>query len=175
MSYLRSIEISRVEMSPADDNSFATSHGNKKATYTLICIKIVELCLLICCLGLIDEPATNSHLRVFITPRVMALCYVTFGALTIYTAIYLIMALFGDLTPWRTATLWSLVGFVMFVAVTALLFRDWSTTKDRNYWHPNMHRLDLVMASASIALVTSLVFLLDILLTIRFGVHGDLE
>lgn len=54
-------------------------------------------CLLICCLGLIDEPATNSNLRVFITPRVMALCYVTFGALTIYTAIYLIMALFGDL------------------------------------------------------------------------------
>jgi len=30
-------------MSPADDNSFATTHGNKKATYTLICIKIVEL------------------------------------------------------------------------------------------------------------------------------------
>lgn len=54
-------------------------------------------CLLICCLGLIDEPATNSHLRVFITPRVVALCYVTFGALAIYTAIYLIMALFGDL------------------------------------------------------------------------------
>lgn len=67
------------------------------------------------------------------------------------------------------------MAFVLFVAVTALLFRDWSTTKDRNYWHPNMHRLDLVMASASIALVTSLVFLLDILITLRLGVHGDLE
>lgn len=127
----------------------------------------------------------------------MALCYVTFGALTIYTAIYLIMALFGDLyvkveyfrygvylpfrfsftlsTPWRTATLWALAGFLLYSAVTALLFRDWSNTKDRNYWHPNMHRLDLVMASASISLVTALIYLLDVLLTIRFGVHGDLE
>lgn len=78
-------------------------------------------------------------------------------------------------TPWRTATLWALVGFVLYIAVTALLFRDWSNTKDRNYWHPNMHRLDLVMASASISLVTALIYLLDVLLTIRFGVHGELE
>lgn len=78
-------------------------------------------------------------------------------------------------TPWRTATLWSLAGFILYIAVTALLFRDWSNTKDRNYWHPNMHRLDLVMASASISLVTGLIYLLDVLLTIRFGVHGDLE
>ncbi|XP_073836791.1 uncharacterized protein isoform X1 [Musca autumnalis] len=174
MSYLSSIEISRVDMSPADESSYV-SGPSKKASYTLVALKFLQLCLIICCIGLIDEPATHSNIRTFITPRVIGLCYVTFGSLLIYSAIYLIMALFGDMAPWRTSVLWSLVGFVLFVATTSLLFRDWSATKDLNYWHPNMSRLDLVLGAASVSLVTALIFLMDILITLRFGVSGDLE
>ncbi|XP_065360765.1 uncharacterized protein LOC135954512 isoform X1 [Calliphora vicina] len=174
MSFLSSIEISRVEMSPAEENSYTTG-PSKTATYTLVALKLLELCLIICCIGLIDEPATHSSIRTFITPRVVALCYVTFGCLLIYTAIYLIMALFGDLTPWRTSALWSIVAFILFVATTALLFRDWSSTKDLNYWHPNMQRLDLVLGAASVSLVTALIYILDILATLRFGLSGALE
>jgi len=162
-------------MSPAEETTFPSSSESKKATYTLIFIKFLELILIICCIGLIDEPSTHSHLRIFITPRVVALCYVTFGSLIIYTSIYLIMAMFGDISSWRSSTLWSIVAFVLYVATTALLFRDWSTTKDRNYWHPNMQRLDLVLAAASLSLVTSIMYLIDALLTIRFGMNGDLE
>ncbi|XP_053954288.1 uncharacterized protein LOC128860664 isoform X1 [Anastrepha ludens] len=175
MSYLRSVEISRVEMTPAEDSTYTTSTGSKRASYSLIGIKVLELALVIVCIGLIDEPSTHSHLRVFITPRVVALCYVTFGSLLIYSSIYLIMALFGDITPWRTATLWSFVGFILLIVTTALLFRDWSTTKERNYWHPNMQRLDLVLAAASVALVSTLIYLVDLLATIRFGISGELE
>ncbi|TMW50750.1 hypothetical protein DOY81_004179 [Sarcophaga bullata] len=174
MSYLSSIEISRVEMSPAEEHSYTTG-ASKSAIYTLVAFKILELCLLICCIGLVDEPAMHSSIRTFITPRVVALCYVTFGSLLIYTSIYLIMALFGELSPWRTSALWSIVAFILFVAVTSLLFRDWSSTKDLNYWHPNMHRLDLVLAAASVALVTALIYILDILATLRFGANGSLE
>lgn len=78
-------------------------------------------------------------------------------------------------TSWRTSTLWSIIGFILLVAVTALLFRDWSTTKERNYWHPNMQRLDLVLAAAAVSLVTTLIYLVDLLATIRFGVSGELE
>ncbi|XP_018786934.1 PREDICTED: uncharacterized protein LOC108967769 isoform X1 [Bactrocera latifrons] len=175
MNYLRSIEISRVEMTPAEDSTYTTSSGSKRASYSLMGIKLLELALVITCIGLIDEPSTHSHLRIFITPRVVALCYVTFGSLIIYTSIYLIMALFGDVTSWRTSTLWSIIGFILLVAVTALLFRDWSTTKERNYWHPNMQRLDLVLAAAAVSLVTTLIYLVDLLATIRFGVSGELE
>ncbi|XP_054733025.1 uncharacterized protein LOC129240967 isoform X1 [Anastrepha obliqua] len=175
MSYLRSVEISRVEMTPAEDSTYTTSTGSKRASYSLIGIKVLELALVIVCIGLIDEPSTHSHLRVFITPRVVALCYVTFGSLLIYSSIYLIMALFGDITPWRTATLWSFVGFILLIVTTALLFRDWSTTKERNYWHPNMQRLDLVLGAASVALVSTLIYLVDLLATIRFGISGELE
>ncbi|XP_075162449.1 uncharacterized protein LOC142235099 isoform X2 [Haematobia irritans] len=160
-------------MSPAEDTY--ASGPSKKASYTLVALKFLELCLIICCIGLIDEPATQSNIRTFITPRVVALCYVTFGSLLIYSAIYLIMALFGDMPPWRTSVLWSLVAFVLFVATTSVLFRDWSSTKDLNYWHPNMTRLDLVLAAASVSLVTTILFLMDILITIRFGMTGDLE
>ncbi|XP_053954293.1 uncharacterized protein LOC128860664 isoform X2 [Anastrepha ludens] len=162
-------------MTPAEDSTYTTSTGSKRASYSLIGIKVLELALVIVCIGLIDEPSTHSHLRVFITPRVVALCYVTFGSLLIYSSIYLIMALFGDITPWRTATLWSFVGFILLIVTTALLFRDWSTTKERNYWHPNMQRLDLVLAAASVALVSTLIYLVDLLATIRFGISGELE
>ncbi|XP_067612900.1 uncharacterized protein [Eurosta solidaginis] len=162
-------------MTPAEDVAYTTSSSSKRATYSLMGIKVLELLLVITCIGLIDEPATHSQLRIFITPRVVALCYVTFGSLIIYTSIYLIMSLFGDYTTWRTSALWSIVGFILLIAATALLFRDWSTTKERNYWHPNMQRLDLVLAAASVSLVTTLIYLVDLLATIRFGVSGDIE
>ncbi|XP_036326442.1 uncharacterized protein LOC118739303 isoform X2 [Rhagoletis pomonella] len=162
-------------MTPAEDATYTTSSGSKRASYSLIGIKILELALVVVCIGLIDEPSTHSHLRIFITPRVVALCYVTFGSLIIYSSIYLIMALFGDITPWRTSVLWSLVGFILLIAATAMLFRDWSTTKERNYWHPNMQRLDLVLGAASVSLVTTLIYLVDLLAIIRFGISGELE
>ncbi|XP_059226996.1 uncharacterized protein LOC106091776 isoform X2 [Stomoxys calcitrans] len=161
-------------MSPAEETSYV-SGPSKKASYTLVALKFLELCLIICCIGLIDEPATQFNIRTFITPRVMALCYVTFGSLLIYSAIYLIMALFGDVAPWRTSVLWSLVAFILFIATTSVLFRDWSSIKDLNYWHPNMTRLDLVLSAAAVSLVTTLIYLMDILITIRFGMMGDLE
>lgn len=77
--------------------------------------------------------------------------------------------------PWRTSVLWSVVAFALFVATTSLLFRDWSSTKDLNYWHPNMTRLDLVLSAAAVSLVTALIYLIDILITVRFGLTGDLE
>ncbi|XP_037931890.1 uncharacterized protein LOC119666681 isoform X2 [Teleopsis dalmanni] len=164
-------------MSPADDSSYAAngSRASKKATYTLLVIKVLELLLLICCIGLIDSPAAHSQARTFITPRVAALCYVTFGSLIIYTSINLIMTMFGDATPWRSATLWSLVAFVLFIATTALLFRDWSNTKMLYNWHPNMQRLDFLLGAASVSLVTTIIYLIDVILTIRFGMSGELE
>lgn len=161
-------------MSPVDDATYP-SQTSKKATYSLVGLKFLELCLIICCIGLIDDPATHSHFRVFITPRVVALSYVTFGCLLIYTSIHLIMTMFGDATPWKTATVWSFIGFFLILSSTALLFRDWSNTKEKNYWEPNTTRLDLVLATAWVSLIAALVYLIDLLLTIRFGSRGDLD
>lgn len=52
------------------------------------------LCIL--CIGLIDDPAQNSRIRVFVTQRTVSLCYVTFGSFLIYTALYLIGKLIRD-------------------------------------------------------------------------------
>lgn len=77
--------------------------------------------------------------------------------------------------PWRINALWCLIAFVLFLSSASLLFRDWSNTKERNYWHPNMQHLDLVLATASVSLVTSVIYIIDLLLNLRFGVTGDLE
>lgn len=161
-------------MSPVDEAIYP-NQTSKKTTYFLVALKFLELVLIICCIGLIDDPATHSHFRVFITPRVVALSYVTFGSLLIYTSIHLIMTMFGEPTPWKTATVWSFVGFFLVLSSTALLFRDWTNTKERNYWEPNTTRLDLTLATGWVATLASFVYLIDLLVTIRFGSRGDLD
>ncbi|KAL9902407.1 uncharacterized protein LOC119631604 isoform X1 [Glossina fuscipes] len=175
MNILNSIEITRVEMSPAEETSYTAEGPSKKAICTMAFLKIIELCLIICCVGLIDEPATHSQLRAFVTPRVCAICYLTFGCFLIYTAIYLIMVLVGEILNWRHNALWMFVAVTLFVISSGLLFRNWSQMKEYNYWHPNMQRLDLVLATASVSLVTALILIFDLCVTVRFGIQGDLD
>lgn len=51
----------------------------------LVCTQVI--CVL--CIGLIDEPATNSRIRVFVSQRTVALAYSTFSSYLIISAAYL--------------------------------------------------------------------------------------
>lgn len=76
---------------------------------------------------------------------------------------------------WRHNALWMFVAVTLFVISSGLLFRNWSQMKEYNYWHPNMQRLDLVLATASVSLVTALILIFDLCVTVRFGIQGDLD
>jgi hypothetical protein len=77
--------------------------------------------------------------------------------------------------PWKITAVLNLVGSVLFATCAICILKDWSDTKERNYWPPNTTRMDLTCGTGSIAVVTSIVFLLDLLFTLRLGSRGELE
>jgi len=69
----------------------------------------------------------------------------------------------------------NLVGAILFTACAVTILKDWSDTKERNYWPPNTTRMDLVCATGSISIVAAVVFLVDLLFIFRYGARGDLQ
>ncbi|XP_059621261.1 uncharacterized protein LOC132264933 isoform X2 [Phlebotomus argentipes] len=175
------IEISHLKMANSGetgtgvDSAYKNNYVSGANKYWPTLFKLVELALAIVCIGLLDDPANNTHYRTFVTQRTIALCYATFGAYIIISGAYLLGKVFQDTMTWKTAALLNFIGAILFVACGAALLRDWSETKNRNYWHPNTQRMDLLCAAGSVAVVAAVVFLVDLLATMRQGVRGYLE
>ncbi|KAJ6635962.1 hypothetical protein Bhyg_14548 [Pseudolycoriella hygida] len=110
------------------------------AKYWPAIFKGIELLLCILCIGLIDEPANNSRIRVFVSQRTVALAYSTFASYLIITAVYLFGKLVRDNWPWKTSAVLSLIAFLLYTACAATILKDWVDTKERNYWPPNTQR-----------------------------------
>ncbi|XP_031626155.1 uncharacterized protein LOC116342614 isoform X2 [Contarinia nasturtii] len=100
-------------------------------------LKSIELVLCLLCLVLIDDPAHNSRIHVFVSQRTVSFVYVTFGSYLIYTLIFLIGKLIRDEWPWKTASIFACVAVFLFLVCGFLLLKNWSDTKERNIWPPN--------------------------------------
>lgn len=96
------LEISHLNMAgdaEQTDSSGKYTFGGGAATakkYWPTILKSIEVILCILCIGLIDDPAQNSRIRVFVSQRTVALCYVTFGSFLIYSIVFLIGKLIRD-------------------------------------------------------------------------------
>lgn len=160
------------------DSSGKYTFGGGAATakkYWPTILKSIELFLCILCIGLIDDPAQNSRIRVFVSQRTVALCYVTFGSFLIYTIVFLIGKLIRDEWPWKTTSILACVATFLFFICGVFLLKDWSDTKERNFWPPNTTRLDLLCASGFMSIITAITFLVDAILMIRAGNRGEFE
>lgn len=52
--------------------------------------------LAVVCIALIDDPANNSRIRVFVSQRTVMLAYTTFGGFVIVCGVYLAGKIFRD-------------------------------------------------------------------------------
>jgi len=147
--------------------------GGKRLWPTII--KGVELLLCIVCIGLFDDPANNSRVRIFVSPRTIDLGYATFATFLIICATYLLGKVIRDAWPWRTLAVLSFIGTILFLACGVCILKDWSDTKERSFWPPNTTRLDLLCATGFIALLTAITFLVDLVLTVREGIRGGFD
>jgi len=102
------------------------------------------------------------------------LAYSTFASYLIITSVYLFGKLVKDNWPWKTSAMLSFIAFVLYAACAGTILNDWVDTKERNYWPPNTQRLDLVCATGFISVIGAIVFLVDLILTVRSGSRGDL-
>lgn len=69
----------------------------------------------------------------------------------------------------------NLAGTLLFTACAVTILKDWSDTKERNYWPPNTTRMDLTCATGAVSIIGALVFLIDLLFTFRLGARGELD
>lgn len=157
------------------DSSLAGGYLNKASNFGPGIFKAIELVLTIVCIGLFDDPANNSRFRIFVGTRTIALAYVTFGSFIIICAAYLIGKVFRDTIPWKLTALLNLVGTILFTACAITILKDWSDTKERNYWPPNTTRMDLTCATGAISIVGAVVFLVDCLFISRLGARGEIQ
>lgn len=68
-----------------------------------------------------------------------------------------------------------MIGTVLFTACAVTLLKDWSDTKERNYWPPNTTRMDFVCSVGALSVVAAVVFIFDLLFVLRLGSRGELE
>ncbi|XP_031626157.1 uncharacterized protein LOC116342614 isoform X4 [Contarinia nasturtii] len=175
------IEISHLNMAgdaeQTDSSGKYTFGGGSSSAkkYWPTILKSIELVLCLLCLVLIDDPAHNSRIHVFVSQRTVSFVYVTFGSYLIYTLIFLIGKLIRDEWPWKTASIFACVAVFLFLVCGFLLLKNWSDTKERNIWPPNTTRLDLLCASGFISIITAITFLVDAILMIRAGNRGEFE
>ncbi|CRK99327.1 CLUMA_CG012606, isoform A [Clunio marinus] len=173
-------QISRLNM-PGDQGTLDSSLGAHKnhfrrqaSSFGPVVFKSAELLICIICIGLFDDPANNSRFRTFVGTRTIALSYSTFGTFTTVCLAFLIAKALRDNVPWKYSTILNLAGFFGFAACAVVIFKDWSDTKERNYWPPNTTRLDLTCASGALSTLNAVVFLVDSLFVMRLGARGDL-
>ncbi|CAG9803898.1 unnamed protein product [Chironomus riparius] len=157
------------------DSSLGGHYMNKASNYGPAVFKTAELVLSLVCLGLFDDPANNSRFRIFVGTRTIALAYVTFGSFVVISAAYLMGKAFRDTFPWKVTALLNLVGTILFTACAIIILKDWSDTKERNYWPPNTTRMDLTCATGAISIIGAIFFLFDMLFVFRLGARGEIQ
>lgn len=146
---------------------YPVANGSRKCWQ--ISFKFIELILCMGCLLLIDEPARNSRIRVFVAERTVAICYATFGAYFLYCVGFLVAHLCNDYWPWKSTTVWELLGTLLFTLCNIMLHKDWSDAKERNFWPPNQERMNLLIGSAILSGINAVVHLIDAVLIIAIG------
>lgn len=77
--------------------------------------------------------------------------------------------------PWKLTAFLNLVGTILFTACAVTILKDWSDTKERNYWPPNTTRMDLTCATGAISIIGAVTFLVDSLFVSRLGARGELQ
>lgn len=77
--------------------------------------------------------------------------------------------------PWKVTAILNLVGTLLFTACAVIILKDWSDTKERNYWPPNTTRMDLTCATGAISIIGAVTFLIDCLFIIRLGARGEIQ
>lgn len=148
-------------------NWFRRANGSKNCWQ--IGFKFIELILCIGCIFLIDDPAQNSRIRVFVTQHTIAICYATFGSYLIYCVIFLIGKLLNDNWPWKSTSIWAFLASILLTFCTIILHKDWSDAKERNFWPQNLDRMNLVIGTAILSGINAGVHLIDAILIIAIG------
>ncbi|XP_050071132.1 uncharacterized protein LOC126559072 [Anopheles maculipalpis] len=176
-------EISRLTMASAEHGTDQADRGMRKEYFNSSgagkflppVFKLLELAVAIVCIGLIDDPAHNSRLRVFISSRTVALAYATFAMFLVFSVVYLFGKVIRDNFPWKLSSLLNLTGFILYLATAACILSDWSETKNRNYWPPNTQRMDFLCGAGSVSVVGAMFYLIDLIVTVRLGMKGEIE
>ncbi|XP_046399715.1 uncharacterized protein LOC124166110 [Ischnura elegans] len=132
----------------------------------VLAIKIVELALAMLCCGLIPNPFYHS---LHSTMHHVALSYVTFAGYILINAVLIITYLTEENVPKRMATLFSLVGCILFIASGSVIIEDWRTVKNSIILRPSKQYMDQMIAAGIISLFNGAIYLVDVGLTFKFG------
>ncbi|KAJ8922938.1 hypothetical protein NQ315_001483 [Exocentrus adspersus] len=134
--------------------------------YWPVGIKVLELLVSTLCLGLIYEPASTlglgkSHMHH------IGIMYTAFTGYMVINCVLLISKAIGDRIPYRTVSLFALIGSALCLVTGILLIVD-TANKIREYaYHSNTYRLDMMKACIGIAFVDVMLFAADAVLTFK--------
>ncbi|KAK9681348.1 hypothetical protein QE152_g38380 [Popillia japonica] len=129
-----------------------------------IIFKLIELIFCIASVALISEAAAETFFKIKIQFHHVILAYSTFVSYIIINAILILSRLLSEPIGLRASLLCSIVGAALFFITSILLFVDKSNI-DNYIYYPRDYVRNMWTASASIALINALVFVVDTVFT----------
>lgn len=143
--------------------------------------KILEVVLAIFAIGLIVDPL-NSFQWIFNKPRFKlddaAVIYVSIAGYVLINTLFIISHLLGDRVPKRTLILFTSVGAFLHIVAGSLLVHNWRMIHGPYYQiynneiYPSKQYMDMLISGAVFTFVNAAVFVVDILLIIKFSTRS---
>lgn len=144
-----------------------------------IIFKAVQLGLCILCLCVIDDPAQSFQIRLFVSGRIISLCYGTIVAYLIYSAVYLIGRFVGDEWPWRSTSILAAIAAILFFVCGVWLIKDYAYLTQRTYLQvPIVDErgsrttpltIALLLVSGIVLIITAVTYAVEAVLMIWIG------
>ncbi|XP_056633696.1 uncharacterized protein LOC130443201 [Diorhabda sublineata] len=127
-------------------------------------VKILELLICAICMAFIYDPATTSGLGKTHMIHV-GIMYTAYTGFMVINGVLIIGRSLGDRIPYRTVSLFALMGAALFLITCILLTVDRFYLMKHYFYHPNMHLLTMMTTSIVFAFINVVAFSADAMFT----------
>ncbi|XP_015439247.1 PREDICTED: uncharacterized protein LOC107194183 [Dufourea novaeangliae] len=139
-------------------------------------MKILEVILSVFAIGLIVDPL-NSFQRILIRSKFKlddaAIIYISIAGYIIINTLFIICHFLGDRIPKRTLIIFTSVGALLHIVAGSVIVYNWNKIMgpyyNNNEFYPSKQYMDMFISGAVFTFVNALVFIVDIVLTIRYS------
>lgn len=127
-------------------------------------IKLLELLICAACMGFIYDPAATAGLGKSHMVHV-GIMYTAYTGYMVINCVLIIGRSLGDKIPYRTVSLFAVIGSALFLITCILLTVDRFYLMKHYFYHPNMHLLTMMTTSIVFAFINVVVMAVDAMFT----------
>ncbi|CAG9859059.1 unnamed protein product [Phyllotreta striolata] len=127
-------------------------------------MKLLELLMCALCMAFIHDPAETSGMGKSHMVHI-GIMYTSYTGYMVINCVLIIGRSLGDKIPYKTTSLFSVVGAALFLITCILLTVDRFSLMKHYFYHPNMHLLTMMTTSIVFAFINVVILTIDAMFT----------